>query len=107
MVRRPPVSTRTDTLFPYTTLFRSALLATLLLWRAILPFAIHALLALWLLLVLFRTVLTFLVLTHGASPSPRLGQGTNGLWRPMFPDAGPGTANGWSGTTGIDRKSVV
>src|SRR3546814_18895490 len=25
MVRRPPRSTRTDTLFPYTTLFRSAL----------------------------------------------------------------------------------
>src|SRR3546814_16834574 len=78
-----------------------ALLATLLLLLAILPFAIHALLALWLLLVLLRTVLTFLVLTHGASPSPRLGQGTNGLWRPMFPDAGPGTANGWSGTTGM------
>src|SRR3546814_16081477 len=27
MIRRPPVSTRTDTLFPYTTLFRSP-------WRA-------------------------------------------------------------------------
>src|SRR3546814_13028071 len=27
MIRRPPVSTRTDTLFPYTTLFRSAALA--------------------------------------------------------------------------------
>src|SRR3546814_5900464 len=27
MIRRPPGSTRTDTLFPYTTLFRSALLA--------------------------------------------------------------------------------
>src|SRR3546814_15617281 len=26
MIRRPPISTRTDTLFPYTTLFRSALL---------------------------------------------------------------------------------
>src|SRR3546814_5627166 len=25
MIRRPPVSTRTDTLFPYTTLFRSAI----------------------------------------------------------------------------------
>src|SRR3546814_18587876 len=25
MIRRPPVSTRTDTLFPYTTLFRSPL----------------------------------------------------------------------------------
>src|SRR3546814_11654320 len=24
MVRRPPISTRTDTLFPYTTLFRAA-----------------------------------------------------------------------------------
>src|SRR3546814_1368112 len=27
MIRRPPISTRTDTLFPYTTLFRSALAA--------------------------------------------------------------------------------
>src|SRR3546814_6858468 len=27
MIRRPPRSTRTDTLFPYTTLFRSALTA--------------------------------------------------------------------------------
>src|SRR3546814_9673645 len=29
MIRRPPRSTRTDTLFPYTTLFRSALLEIL------------------------------------------------------------------------------
>src|SRR3546814_12740954 len=29
MIRRPPRSTRTDTLFPYTTLFRSALFAVL------------------------------------------------------------------------------
>src|SRR3546814_9606933 len=29
MIRRPPRSTRTDTLFPYTTLFRSPLLALL------------------------------------------------------------------------------
>src|SRR3546814_3890682 len=29
MIRRPPRSTRTDTLFPYTTLFRSAGAATL------------------------------------------------------------------------------
>src|SRR3546814_15063132 len=26
MIRRPPISTRTDTLFPYTTLFRSGIL---------------------------------------------------------------------------------
>src|SRR3546814_6278643 len=30
MIRRPPRSTRTDTLFPYTTLFRSDLLVDLL-----------------------------------------------------------------------------
>src|SRR3546814_2743226 len=30
MIRRPPRSTRTDTLFPYTTLFRSALFGFLL-----------------------------------------------------------------------------
>src|SRR3546814_18638023 len=29
MIRRPPRSTRTDTLFPYTTLFRSALIYVL------------------------------------------------------------------------------
>src|SRR3546814_7318527 len=29
MIRRPPRSTRTDTLFPYTTLFRSPVLAAL------------------------------------------------------------------------------
>src|SRR3546814_1428829 len=29
MIRRPPRSTRTDTLFPYTTLFRSAMLGSL------------------------------------------------------------------------------
>src|SRR3546814_8934912 len=28
MIRRPPISTRTDTLFPHTTLFRSILLGT-------------------------------------------------------------------------------
>src|SRR3546814_3782928 len=32
MIRRPPRSTRTDTLFPYTTLFRSAVL--LALWES-------------------------------------------------------------------------
>src|SRR3546814_19355651 len=31
MLRRPPISTRTDTLFPYTTLFRSLLLQRVLL----------------------------------------------------------------------------
>src|SRR3546814_16408817 len=34
MIRRPPRSTRTDTLFPYTTLFRSAARpSTLIEWR--------------------------------------------------------------------------
>src|SRR3546814_16556767 len=33
MLRRPPRSTRTDTLFPYTTLFRSATSATLAIRR--------------------------------------------------------------------------
>src|SRR3546814_10932518 len=32
MIRRPPRSTLTDTLFPYTTLFRSALCVGLLRW---------------------------------------------------------------------------
>src|SRR3546814_6100176 len=30
MIRRPPRSTRTDTLFPYTTLFRSVVVASIL-----------------------------------------------------------------------------
>src|SRR3546814_6503980 len=34
MIRRPPVSTRTDTLFPYTTLFRSVVF---LFFEAVLP----------------------------------------------------------------------
>src|SRR3546814_16011706 len=34
MIRRPPRSTRTDTLFPYTTLFRSAMLVLGLGWVA-------------------------------------------------------------------------
>src|SRR3546814_13030622 len=29
MIRRPPISTRTDTLFPYTTLFRSSIRTSL------------------------------------------------------------------------------
>src|SRR3546814_4447465 len=36
MIRRPPRSTRTDTLFPYTTLFRSTILLTAV---TVLPFA--------------------------------------------------------------------
>src|SRR3546814_17299568 len=37
MVRRPPRSTRTDTLLPYTTLFRSKVLERLKSWREICP----------------------------------------------------------------------
>src|SRR3546814_13446864 len=33
MIRRPPRSTRTDTLFPYTTLFRSTVVAVAVIWR--------------------------------------------------------------------------
>src|SRR3546814_13663017 len=32
MIRRPPISTRTDTLFPYTTLFRSTWVKVVLHW---------------------------------------------------------------------------
>src|SRR3546814_2312668 len=48
MMRRPPRSTRTDTLFPYTTLFRSSLLNDLIDWSVIIfrkhvgSFAIYA-----------------------------------------------------------------
>src|SRR3546814_20529585 len=37
MIRRPPRSTRTDTLFPYTTLFRSARMTRAASWGAIEP----------------------------------------------------------------------
>src|SRR3546814_10273486 len=37
MIRRPPRSTRTDTLFPYTTLFRSARMTLAASWGAIEP----------------------------------------------------------------------
>src|SRR3546814_2436559 len=37
MIRRPPRSTRTDTLFPYTTLFRSGCTRRLRSWRAATP----------------------------------------------------------------------
>src|SRR3546814_5432314 len=33
MIRRPPRSTRTDTLFPYTTLFRSGILSAIFGWH--------------------------------------------------------------------------
>src|SRR3546814_11791486 len=38
MIRRPPRSTRTDTLFPYTTLFRSLLVPTAVCYAEKLPF---------------------------------------------------------------------
>src|SRR3546814_4288259 len=61
MIRRPPRSTRTDTLFPYTTLFRSTSSTGITLLTSARPicaelFAIAAALA-------FRT-------THGTSTSP-------------------------------------
>src|SRR3546814_14878719 len=43
MIRRPPRSTRTDTLFPYTTLFRSRHAAEHIVRTAIPPFAEHLL----------------------------------------------------------------
>src|SRR3546814_13645679 len=41
MIRRPPRSTRTDTLFPYTTLFRSSLAAIVAVFGAIAPRAVR------------------------------------------------------------------
>src|SRR3546814_10382558 len=48
MIRRPPRSTRTDTLFPYTTLFRSAGAANCSRWkglRAMKPMTVESLMA--------------------------------------------------------------
>src|SRR3546814_19874214 len=52
MIRRPPRSTRTDTLFPYTTLFRSL---SILFWS--LSIAAHALVRSMPLLVVLRATL--------------------------------------------------
>src|SRR3546814_17413263 len=41
MIRRPPISTRTDTLFPYTTLFRSNYLDMGTGFDAFTPLAFH------------------------------------------------------------------
>src|SRR3546814_18993458 len=44
MIRRPPSSTRTDTLFPYTTLFRSQIGSlTAAIWMYSPPFALYVL----------------------------------------------------------------
>src|SRR3546814_4863630 len=42
MIRRPPRSTRTDTLFPYTTLFRSEVLADIGDFRSVLLEQLHS-----------------------------------------------------------------
>src|SRR3546814_1997206 len=42
MIRRPPVSTRTDTRFPYTTLFRSPVAATFTLAALVMSSPAHA-----------------------------------------------------------------
>src|SRR3546814_5991557 len=39
MIRRPPISTRTDTLFPYTTLFRSTDFQNTGMWGSAMPTA--------------------------------------------------------------------
>src|SRR3546814_19977683 len=43
MIRRPPRSTRTDTLFPYTTLFRSMMLLSFILGQKNYPIPYHVL----------------------------------------------------------------
>src|SRR3546814_6789422 len=63
MLRRPPRSTRTDTLFPYTTLFRSTLLVAAALFRSVgLVTWFHAALPWWVLLPLGAYLLAW----HGS-----------------------------------------
>src|SRR3546814_968441 len=73
MIRRPPRSTRTDTLFPYTTLFRSCRVAQ------------HSLGAL---------ILTVSPLALGAAQaqSDQLSQAASGEVDPQAAEAGPSTA---------------
>src|SRR3546814_8436440 len=68
MIRRPPGSTRTDTLFPYTTLFRSLLSCVLLPW-ADSPARLYRLQA-----IRPLTMAAFLIAVQGISISYALGK---------------------------------
>src|SRR3546814_8036143 len=52
MIRRPPRSTRTDTLFPYTTLFRSAWITTI---EIVLGFVLSVVLGIPLAIFIFQS----------------------------------------------------
>src|SRR3546814_8720032 len=75
MIRRPPRSTRTDTLFPYTTLFRSATATAMLPGAVGLHWFYAALMASYLLMgvgeasLLIIAAVTFLVVDGGAFAS--------------------------------------
>src|SRR3546814_2655360 len=66
MIRRPPRSTRTDTLFPYTTLFRSA-------WSMIAD--------------RFATLIADVAAPASSAPTTRRGPALTGLWA-MCDDVG-------------------
>src|SRR3546814_2431944 len=57
MLRRPPRSTRTDTLFPYTTLFRSVL-EPLLGWRGLFVLVALAAVGVFVVLLLQRSLIS-------------------------------------------------
>src|SRR3546814_15484960 len=81
MTRRPPRSTRTDTLFPYTTLFRSA-------WTQRLP-------------IIFLALIGLLVARY--LTAYQLGQ-ISGVWEPFFP--GLPDEPGKNGTEAVITSSV-
>src|SRR3546814_19231830 len=81
MLRRPPRSTRTDTLFPYTTLFRSLLSAVFLFGCALFTAATPQLVMLsWLLAYGFFRSLQFTcinTLAYADMPQTRMSQATS------------------------------
>src|SRR3546814_18421864 len=91
MIRRPPRSTRTDTLFPYTTLFRSKDGgADYIGFQITDPWTLRP-----------ETVLRISSLNKTqAKPNP------DGSYTYVIALQDPGVAN-WIDTAGLDRKSVV
>src|SRR3546814_7897161 len=80
MIRRPPSSTRTDTLFPYTTLFRSAVaIALLITWLLMIGTTESARVNAVLVLIKVAALTAFVALTLPSSDFDRSEEHTSEL----------------------------